>query len=85
MKHPIHYGTNILASAIYCENTSFILHKRDSKFLYHFMEIKMCSANIIRAKRKNFQNLKEFENLIKENLITSPITHCDETRMKIKT
>jgi hypothetical protein len=37
------------------------------------MEIKICSANIIRAKRKKFQNLKEFENLIKENLITSPI------------
>jgi hypothetical protein len=33
------------------------------------MKIKICSANIIREKRKNFQNLEEFENLIKEKLI----------------
>jgi len=32
MKHPIHYGTNILASANYCENYQFIPHERHSKF-----------------------------------------------------
>ena len=49
------------------------------------MKIKICSANIIREKRKNFQNLEEFENLIKEKLITSHVTDYDETGMKIKT
>jgi hypothetical protein len=43
------------------------------------MKIKIYSAKIIRAKRKNFQNLEEFENLIKEKLITSPVTHCDKS------
>jgi len=31
MKYPIHYGTNILASATYCENYQFIPHDRYSK------------------------------------------------------
>ncbi len=42
MKYPIHYGTNILASATYSENYQFIPHDRYSKLLYHLMKIKIC-------------------------------------------
>jgi transposase len=42
MRYPIHYGTNILASAIYCENYRFTLHDRYFKFLCHLMKIKIC-------------------------------------------
>jgi transposase len=48
------------------------------------MGIKICSASIIRAERECFRNLEEFENVVREKLITSPVIHFDETGMKIK-
>jgi len=48
------------------------------------MGIKICSATIIRAERECFRNLEEFENVVREKLITSPVIHFDETGMKIK-
>src|SRR5660397_288935 len=34
--------------------------------------------------KRQFQNLGEFENVIREKLITSPVIHCDETGMKVE-
>jgi transposase-like protein len=48
------------------------------------MGIKICSATIIKAERECFQNLEEFENVIREKLKASPVIHCDETGMKIE-
>ena len=84
MKYPVQYGPNILASAIYCKNYQFIPYGRISEFFDDVMGIKICSATIIKAERECFQNLEEFENMVREKLITSPVVHCDETGMKIK-
>jgi transposase len=81
---PVQYGFNILASAIYLKNHHFIPYERISGFFNDVMGIKISSATIIRAERECFQNLEEFENVIKEKLITSPVIHCDETGMKIQ-
>jgi transposase len=84
VKYPVQYGPNILASAIYCKNYQFIPYKRISEFFYDFRGIKICSGTIIRAERECSRNLEEFENMVREKLITSRVVHCDETGMKIK-
>ena len=48
------------------------------------MGIKLCPATIIKAERECFQNLGEFEDLIREKLISSPVINCDETGMKVE-
>ncbi|BBL64934.1 hypothetical protein MmazTMA_19110 [Methanosarcina mazei] len=48
------------------------------------MGIKICPATIIRAERECFQNLEEFENVIREKLLASPVINFDETGMKIE-
>ena len=48
------------------------------------MGIKICSATIIKAERECFQNLEEFENVIREKLKASTVIHCDETGMKVE-
>ena len=48
------------------------------------MGIKICPATIIRAEKECFQNLEEFENVVREKLLASPVIHCDETGMKIE-
>ena len=48
------------------------------------MGIKICPATIIRAERECFQNLEEFEDVIREKLLASPVIHCDETGMKVQ-
>jgi transposase len=84
VKHPVQYGPNLLASAIYFKNHHFIPYERISGLFSDVMGIKICSATIIRAERECFRNLEEFENVVREKLITSPVINCDETGMKIK-
>jgi transposase len=48
------------------------------------MGIKICPATIIKAEKECFQNLEEFENVIREKLLASPVIHCDETGMKVQ-
>ena len=84
VKYPVQYGSNILASAIYCKNHQFIPYERISEFFDVIMGIKICPATIIRAEKEGFQNLGEFENVIREKLLASPVIHCDETGMKVQ-
>ncbi|AKB48182.1 Mobile element protein [Methanosarcina sp. Kolksee] len=80
---PVQYGPNIVASAIYFKNHHFIPYKRISELFHDVMGIKISSATIIEAERECFQNLEEFENVIREKLLSSPVIHCDETGMKV--
>jgi transposase len=84
VKYPVQYGPNILASAVYCKNHHFIPYERISEFFDDIMGIKICPATIIKAERECFQNLEEFESVIREKLLASPVIHCDETGMKIE-
>jgi transposase len=84
VKYPVQYGPNILASAVYCKNYQFIPYDRICEFFNDIMGIKICSATIIKAERECFQNLGEFENVIREKLKASLVIHCDETGMKVE-
>ena len=84
VKYPIQYGPNILASAVYCKNYQFIPYDRICEFFNDIMGIKICPATIIKAERECFENLGEFENLIREKLKDSPVINCDETGMKVE-
>jgi len=84
VKYPVQYGPNILASAIYCKNYQFVPYDRISELFEDIMGIKICPATIIRAERECFQNLEEFENVIREKLLASPVVNFDETGMKIE-
>ena len=84
VKYPVQYGPNILASAIYCKNYQFVPYDRISELFEDIMGIKICPATIIRAERECFQNLEEFENVIREKLLASPVINFDETGMKIE-
>jgi transposase len=84
VKYPVQYGPNILASAIYFKNYQFVPYDRISELFEDIMGIKICPATIIRAERECFQNLEEFENVIREKLLASPVVNFDETGMKIE-
>jgi transposase len=84
IKYPVQYGPNILASAVYCKNYQFIPYDRICEFFNDIMGIKICPATIIKAERECFQNLGEFENVIRDKLKASPVIHCDETGMKVE-
>jgi len=84
VKYSVQYGPNISASAIYFKNYQFIPYDRICELFHDVMGIKICSATIIKAERECFQNLGEFENVVREKLKASPVIHCDETGMKIE-
>ena len=84
VKYPVQYGPNILASAVYCKNYQFIPYDRICEFFNDIMGIKICPATIIKAERECFENLGEFEYVIREKLKASPVINCDETGMKVE-
>jgi len=84
VKYPVQYGPNVLSSAVYLKNYQFIPYDRICEFFSDIMGIKMCSATIIKAEKECFENLEEFENVIREKLKASPVVHCDETGMRVE-
>jgi len=84
VKYPVQYGPNVLSSAVYLKNYQFIPYDRICEFFSDIMGIKICSATIIKAEKECFENLEEFENVIREKLKASPVVHCDETGMRVE-
>ena len=84
VKYPVQYGSNILSSAVYLKNYQFIPYDRICEFFNDIMGIKICSATIIKAEKECFENLEEFENVIRDKLKASPVAHCDETGMRVE-
>ena len=84
VKYPVQYGPNILSSAVYLKNYQFIPYDRVCEFFNDIMGIKICSATVIKAEKECFENLGEFEYVIRDKLKASPVVHCDETGMRVE-
>ena len=84
VKYPVQYGPNILSSAVYLKNYQFIPYDRICEFFNDIMGIKICSATVIKAEKECFENLGEFEYVIRDKLKASPVVHCDETGMRVE-
>jgi transposase len=84
VKYPVQYGPNILSSAVYLKNYQFIPYDRVCEFFNDIMGIKICSATVIKAEKECFENLGEFEYIIRDKLKASPVVHCDETGMRVE-
>ena len=62
----------------------FIPYNRCCELLSDVYGCEISPATLIRAENECFEGLEEFENVIKDALLQSPVIHCDETGQKIK-
>lgn len=80
---PAQYGSRLRAFAVYLNDYQFIPYNRSCELLSDVYGCEISPATLIRAENKCFEGLEEFENVIKEALLQSPVIHCDETGQKI--
>jgi len=80
---PVQYGPRIKAFAVYLHDYQLIPYDRSCELLSDVYGCKISPATLIRAENECFEGLEEFENEIKDTLLSSPVIHSDETGMKI--
>lgn len=80
---PVQYGPRLRAFAVYLNDYQLIPYDRSCELLSDVYGCKISPATLIRAENECFEGLEEFENVIKDALLQSPVIHSDETGVKI--
>ncbi len=80
---PTQYGSRLRAFAVYLHDYQLIPYDRSCELLSDVYGCEISPATLIRAENECFEGLEEFENVIKDALLQSPVIHCDETGVKI--
>ena len=80
---PVQYGPRLRAFAVYLKDYQLIPYDRGCELLSDVYGCEISPATLIRAENECFKGLEEFENVMKDALLQSPVIHCDETGVKI--
>jgi transposase len=80
---PVQYGSRLRASAVYLHDYQLIPYDRSCELLSDVYGCEISPATLIKAENECFEGLEEFETVIKDALLQSPVIHCDETGVKI--
>ncbi len=81
---PTQYGSRLRAFAVYLHDYQLIPYDRSCELLSDVYGCEISPATLIRAENECFEGLEEYENVIKDALLQSPVIHSDETGMRIK-
>jgi len=79
----VQYGLRLRAFAVYLHDYQLIPYDRSCELLSDVYGCEISPATLIRAENECFEGLEEYENVIKDALLQSPVIHCDETGLKI--
>jgi transposase len=80
---PAQYGPLLKAFAVYLHDYQLIPYDRGCELLSDVYGCEISPATLIRAENECFEGLEDFENMIKDALLQSPVIHSDETGVKI--
>jgi len=80
----VQYGLRLRAFAVYLHDYQLIPYDRSCELLSDVYGCEISPATLIRAENECFEGLEEFENVIKDALLQSPVIHSDETGVRIK-
>jgi len=79
----VQYGSRLRSFAVYLHDYQLIPYDRSCELLSDIYGCEISPATLIRAENECFEGLEEYENVIKDALLQSPVIHCDETGVKI--
>jgi len=80
---PTQYGSRLRAFAVYLHDYQLIPYDRSCELLSDVYGCEISPATLIKAENECYEGLEEFENVLKDALLQSPVIHCDETGLKI--
>lgn len=83
VRFPVQYGQRITSLAVYLHDYQLIPYDRCCQLLKDIYGCEISPATLIRAENICFENLKPFDDEIKQLLSQSPVLHFDETGLRI--
>ena len=81
---PASYGDNISAWITYLTGYQLLPLKRTTELVQDLLGIKLSQGTIVARAAEAYDKLETSEELIKEEIINSPIVHVDETGMRVE-
>ena len=82
--HKVQYGPGLKAHAVYIKNYALLPYERAAELFEDLFGVPLSAATLVRVDREVAGRLEEVTERIKENIISSPIVHFDETGMRIE-
>lgn len=80
---PVQYGSTLKAHVVYLSQYQLIPYHRVEEYFREQLHIPISVGSIFNFNEEAFEELEEFEALLKEKLKSEPLVHFDETGMNI--
>jgi transposase len=80
--HNVQYGPNIKSMALYLKDYHFVPYQRLATFFKDCFALSISQGTLSNFTAKAYETLGSFEQLVKVNLLKSPVVHSDETGMR---
>jgi transposase len=75
----VQYGAGLKAHAVYLSQFQLIPYNRIQDYFADQLHIPISEGSIFNFNKQAFESLDAFENIAKEQLISGPVAHADET------
>lgn len=83
VQQPVQYGPHLKAIAVYLSQYQLLPYERTSELFADLFGHQLSQATLVNANNTACEILEPVENEIKQQLITSPLVHFDETGLYI--
>lgn len=80
---PVQYGSTIRSMATYLSLWQLLPYDRIHEFFSDHAEIPISPGSVFKFNKEAYERLYEFENIIKQKMITSSVAHADETGINV--
>jgi transposase len=84
IRHPVQYGTRIQAQAVYLNNYQLLPIARIQEFFSDWYGVGPSQAFVIKATQSLHTQLAQPLARIRTHLKQAPVTHCDETGLRVE-
>lgn len=79
----VQYGPQLKATAVYMSQFQLIPYNRIQDFFNDQVGISISSGSLFNFNQEAFENLEPLEEIVKQQLINSPVMNCDETGINV--
>lgn len=80
---PVQYGSQLKATAVYMSQFQLIPYNRIQDYFNEQLGLPISSGSLFNFNQEAFGKLKPFEDIVKQQLISAPVAHFDETGISV--
>ena len=81
---PVQYGPRIKTIAVYLTHYQFLPYERTAEFFHDIFEQPISKGTLVTFARTIGDSLADFEEIVHQELLKSPVIHLDETGIRVE-